>query len=160
MIFFLGIVFLFLIIFFLDWLSTKNRNELNKKINIIIILISLGIGIFLLIGGLYLYSPLFFSIAAWFLRKRIIFDMLLNIFRNKQRVNQNEYKHNLSLKESYELLGIDENASLEVIIKSHKELIRKLHPDKGGNSYLSTKVNEARDIILADRERREKNGWW
>ena len=90
--------------------------------------------------------------------KRIIFDMLLNIFRNKQRVNQNEYKYNLSLKESYELLGIDENASLEVIIKSHKELIRKLHPDKGGNSYLSAKVNEARDIILADRERREKNG--
>ena len=131
MIFFLGIVFLFLIIFFLDWLSTKNKNELNKKINIIIIFISLGIGTLLLIGGLYLYSPLFFSIAAWFLRKRIIFDMLLNIFRNKQRVNQNEYKHNLSLKESYELLGIDENASLEVIIKSHKELIRKLHPDKG-----------------------------
>ena len=58
MIFFLGIVFLFLIIFFLDWLSTKNKNELNKKINIIIIFISLGVGIFLLIGGLYLYSPL------------------------------------------------------------------------------------------------------
>ena len=158
MIFFLGIIFLLLIVFFLDWLSSKNRNELNKKINLIIIFISLGIGIFLLVGGLYLYSPLFFSIAAWFLRKRIIFDMLLNIFRNKQRVNQNDYKHNLSLKESYELLGIDENASLEVIIKSHKELIRKLHPDKGGNSYLSARVNEARDIILADRERREQNG--
>ena len=105
MIFFLGIIFLLLIVFFLDWLSSKNRNELNKKINLIIIFISFGIGIFLLVGGLYLYSPLFFSIAAWFLRKRIIFDMLLNIFRNKQRVNQNEYKHNLSLKESYEQIN-------------------------------------------------------
>tara|TARA_B100000927_G_scaffold208843_1_gene169769 strand:- start:30 stop:497 length:468 start_codon:yes stop_codon:yes gene_type:complete len=155
MIFFLGIIFLVLIIFFLDWLSTNNRKQLNKKINLIIIFISLGIGIILLIGGLYLYSPLFFSIAAWFLRKKIIFDMLLNIFRKKQKINQNDYKQKMSLKESYELLGIDENASLEDIIKSHKELIRKLHPDKGGSSYLSARVNEARDIILANKEKRE-----
>ena len=73
MIFFLGIIFLLLIVFFLDWLSSKNRNELNKKINLIIIFISLGIGIFLLVGGLYLYSPLFFSIAAWFFKKKELF---------------------------------------------------------------------------------------
>ena len=155
MIFFLGIIFLILVIFFLDWLSTNNKKQLNKKINLIIIFISLFIGIILLIGGLYLYSPLFFSIAAWFLRKKIIFDMLLNIFRKKQKINQNDYKQKMSLKESYELLGIDENASLEDIIKSHKELIRKLHPDKGGSSYLSARVNEARDIILANKEKRE-----
>ena len=158
MIFFLGIIFLILVIFFLDWLSTNNKKQLNKKINLIIIFISLFIGIILLIGGLYLYSPLFFSIAAWFLRKKIIFDMLLNIFRRKQKIDKNDYNQKMSLRESYELLGVDENAPLEVIIKSHKELIRKLHPDKGGTSYLSARVNEARDIILADREKREKNG--
>ena len=158
MIFFLGIIFLVSIIFFVDWLSAKNKKELNKKINLIIIFLSILIGIILLIGGLYLYSPLFFSIAAWFLRKKIIFDVLLNIFRKKQKSNQNDYNQKMSLNESYKLLGIDENASKEVIIKSHKELIRKLHPDKGGSSYLSAKVNEARDIILADKEKREKNG--
>tara|TARA_Y100001978_G_scaffold200975_1_gene218342 strand:+ start:366 stop:842 length:477 start_codon:yes stop_codon:yes gene_type:complete len=158
MIFFLGIIFLVSIIFFVDWLSAKNKKELNKKINLIIIFLSILIGIILLIGGLYLYSPLFFSIAAWFLRKKIIFDVLLNIFRKKQKSNQNDYNQKMSLNESYKLLGIDENASKEVIIKSHKELIRKLHPDKGGSSYLSAKVNEARDIILADKEKREQNG--
>tara|TARA_B100000575_G_scaffold57403_1_gene43239 strand:- start:229 stop:705 length:477 start_codon:yes stop_codon:yes gene_type:complete len=158
MIFFLGIIFLVSIIFFVDWLSAKNKKELNKKINLVIIFLSIVIGIILLIGGLYLYSPLFFSIAAWFLRKKIIFDVLLNIFRKKQKSNQNDYNQKMSLNESYKLLGIDENASKEVIIKSHKELIRKLHPDKGGSSYLSAKVNEARDIILADKEKREQNG--
>ena len=158
MIFFLGIIFLVSILFFVDWLSAKNKKELNKKINLIIIFLSIFIGIILLIGGLYLYSPLFFSIAAWFLRKKIIFDVLLNIFRKKQKSNQNDYNQKMSLNESYKLLGIDENASKEVIIKSHKELIRKLHPDKGGSSYLSAKVNEARDIILADKEKREQNG--
>ena len=158
MIFFLGIIFLILVIFILDWLSANNKKQLNKKINLIIIFISLLIGIILLIGGLYLYSPLFFSIAAWFLRKKIIFDMLLNIFRRKQKIDKNDYNQKMSLRESYELLGVDENAPLEVIIKSHKELITKLHPDKGGSSYLSAKVNEARDIILADKEKREQNG--
>ena len=158
MVFFLGIIFLILVIFFLDWLSVNNKKQLNKKVNFIIIFISLLIGIILLIGGLYLYSPLFFSIAAWFLRKKIIFDMLLNIFRRKQKIDKNDYNQKMSLRESYELLGVDENAPLEVIIKSHKELIRKLHPDKGGSSYLSARVNEARDIILADKEKREKNG--
>ena len=107
MIFFLGIIFLVSIIFFVDWLSAKNKKELNKKINLIIIFLSILIGIILLIGGLYLYSPLFFSIAAWFLRKKIIFDVLLNIFRKKQKSNQNDYNQKMSLNESYKLLGIE-----------------------------------------------------
>ena len=75
MIFFLGIIFLLLIVFFLDWLSSKNRNELNKKINLIIIFISFGIGIFLLVGGLYLYSPLFLTVS-----KTVFFSF--TIFKN------------------------------------------------------------------------------
>ena len=59
------------------------------------------------------------------------------------------------MSEAYDLLGIDENASIDNINKAHKELITRLHPDKGGSSYLSARVNEARDIILAEREKRE-----
>ena len=66
MIFFLGIIFLLLIVFFLDWLSSKNRNELNKKINLIIIFISLGIGIFLLVGGFIYIHLCFFLLLLGF----------------------------------------------------------------------------------------------
>jgi curved DNA-binding protein CbpA len=55
------------------------------------------------------------------------------------------------LSEAYELLGIDENASIDDINKAHKELITRLHPDKGGSSYLSARINEARDIVITDR---------
>jgi curved DNA-binding protein CbpA len=55
------------------------------------------------------------------------------------------------LSEAYELLGIDENASIDNINKAHKELITRLHPDKGGSSYLSARINEARDIVITDR---------
>jgi hypothetical protein len=30
-------------------------------------------------------------------------------------------------------------------------LITRLHPDKGGSSYLSARINEARDIVITDR---------
>ena len=55
------------------------------------------------------------------------------------------------MSEAYELLGIDENASIDNINKAHKELITRLHPDKGGSSYLSARINEARDIVITDR---------
>jgi hypothetical protein len=31
-------------------------------------------------------------------------------------------------------------------------LISRLHPDKGGSSYLSSRINEARDTIMKERE--------
>ena len=153
MIFFLGIIFLVLIIIFFDWITNSNKNKFNKKIQFFIVIISSIIGLTLLIAGLYKYSTLFLSVAAWFLRKKFIFDIIMSFFRKKNLNAHKKYNEVLSLSESYELLGVDEDTSIEDIIKSHKELIRKLHPDKGGSSYLSAKVNQARDIILKDRKK-------
>ena len=153
MIFFLGIIFLVLMIFFFDWITNSNKNKFNKKIQFFIVIISSIIGLTLLIAGLYKYSTLFLSVAAWFLRKKFIFDIILNFFRKKNLNDSKKFQETLSLSESYDLWGVDEKTSTEDIIKSHKELIRKLHPDKGGSSYLSAKINQARDNILEDRKK-------
>ena len=60
--------------------------------------------------------------------------------------------------EAYDLLGIDENASIGDINRAHKELITRLHPDKGGSSYLSARINEARDIIMNERKNKGEKG--
>ena len=56
----------------------------------------------------------------------------------------------MSAKEACLILGIKESQAKEraVIVSAHRQLISKLHPDKGGNAYLATKVNQARDILL------------
>ena len=41
-----------------------------------------------------------------------------------------------------------EPAEKEAVIKAHKRLIQKLHPDRGGNDYLAAKVNAARDKLI------------
>ncbi|GAB1266302.1 J domain-containing protein [Aurantivibrio infirmus] len=53
----------------------------------------------------------------------------------------------ISKKEALEILGLDESATREEINIAHKKLIQRLHPDRGGSTYLAAKVNQAKDIL-------------
>ena len=47
-----------------------------------------------------------------------------------------------------EILNLKEGATREEIVASYRDLIRKVHPDRGGSSYLAAEVNQARDVLL------------
>jgi hypothetical protein len=54
----------------------------------------------------------------------------------------------MSRRDALEVLGLAEGASAADIIRAHRTLMKKFHPDHGGSTALAARVNQAKDVLM------------
>jgi hypothetical protein len=54
----------------------------------------------------------------------------------------------MSEDEAYEVLGLRRGASREEVVRSHRTVMKKWHPDQGGTADLAARANEAKEVLL------------
>jgi DnaJ family protein C protein 19 len=110
---------------------------------IVIALVLLRVGAPYLAAG---FSGLMALVAV--VSRLAIFAPFLGLFRHRNNPSAPATRTAMSSKEAREILGVAPTASPADIKAAYQKLMQKLHPDVGGNDYLASQLNQAKEVLL------------
>jgi len=73
------------------------------------------------------------------------------------RGNQQRRRITMPLSEARELLGLRADAGPDEIRDAHRRIIARVHPDAGGTLELARRTNLARDVLLKELSRGDRD---
>ena len=62
------------------------------------------------------------------------------------------FEETMTRREAALILGVRESASVARVKDAHRKLLILNHPDTGGSTYMSGKINEAKELLLKGRK--------
>jgi DnaJ family protein C protein 19 len=67
------------------------------------------------------------------------------------------FEAEMSREEAAQILNVSEKSTEDEIRKAHRKMMIVNHPDSGGSTYLSSKINEAKEVMLGGRAGRSRS---
>lgn len=137
------------------WQQAKQRGKHRQFFNRLVIggFIALILGL-TLTGKLHWLGSVF-AIALLALKRLVtlgiqFLPLIQQYFRHKTNNTYNTHSQTevMPIDQAYKVLGLETGVSRDMIIEAHRNLIQKLHPDKGGNEHLAAQINQAKEILL------------
>lgn len=73
------------------------------------------------------------------------------------RARQDAFDDNMTEAQALAILGLESAASYEDVIQAHRRLMQKMHPDRGGSTFLAAKINAAKELLVKLRPERSND---
>jgi hypothetical protein len=162
--FLVGTIIFVLVYLMLNWFVKTSSKAIAQGTRRIILVLSIALAILLAYGGKFLLSlPLTLIFLSALKIKGLstfqIFQLwrLIQYLRSTGRFsygsNAGTKPSNVTIDESYKILGLQKGCTKNEVIKASTKLQKKIHPDMNrdmNTERLSQLVNEAKDRILKE----------
>ena len=162
--FLVGTIIFVLVYLILSWFVKTSSKAIAQGTRKITLVLSIVLAVLLAYGGKFLLSlPLTLIFLSALKIKGLstfqIFQLwrLIQYLRSTGRFsygsNQETKPSNITIDESYKILGLKKGCTKNEVLKASTKLQKKIHPDKNrdmNTEMLSQLVNEAKDRIIKD----------
>ena len=152
----------FVVLTRLLWLSKKPSRSSTAITTAALVLI-LGLVILAASGRLHWIAAIGAALLP-FLKRGFSLLRYLPLFRGlfgayQQNFGQNGSSSNhqnsrtgnsgaMDLAEARDVLGLGAHPTRDEVVSAHRRLMQKVHPDRGGSTYLAQQLNEAKRVLL------------